>query len=176
MRALEVFTPIPVQQQQFCRIVDKFFNDLTLVYRTRNEIKKNALYKERQQDVAALLPNGNFENWLVRVAEVTQAPDGSAAVMLQLRCRAMLGSDACAKDSSNPQATIAPTSAAFRELQRVDTGSFVVVSGRMLFAATDSNAKALPAYGTYQPGTHCAAAEGGKRQDVFTTDNAAGVK
>lgn len=161
---------IPVQQQQFCRVIDKFYDDLAAVYKTRNEIKKNAVYRDRQQDVAALLPNGSFDNWLVRLVEVTQAKDGSAAVMLQLPCRAMSGSDTCAKDPSKPQAAIGVNSVAFRELQRTDTGSFVVISGRLLFAAMDTSQKALPSYATYEPGSHCTATEGGKQQEVFTSE------
>ena len=86
---------IPIQQQQFCRAIDKFHDDLAQVYKVRNDIRRNTLYRARQEDLATLLPNGVFENWLVRVIEVTQAPDGSAAVLLQPPCRVMLGSDAC---------------------------------------------------------------------------------
>ena len=50
--------------------------------------------------MATLLPRGEFENWVVQIKEVTQASDGSAAVMLQPPCRAMLGSDACQKNGS----------------------------------------------------------------------------
>jgi hypothetical protein len=72
---------VPVQQQQFCRIVDQFYDTIGKVYETHNEIKKNSLFRERQQSMAALLPRGEFSNWVVQVKEVTQAPDGSAAVM-----------------------------------------------------------------------------------------------
>jgi len=75
---------VPVQQQQFCRIVDQFYDNINKVYQTRNDIKKNSLFKERQLSMAALLPRGEFANWVVQVKEVTQAADGSAAVMLQI--------------------------------------------------------------------------------------------
>jgi hypothetical protein len=32
---------VPVQQQQFCRIVDQFYDNIDKVYQTHNDIKKN---------------------------------------------------------------------------------------------------------------------------------------
>jgi hypothetical protein len=161
---------VPVQQQQFCRIVDRFYNGLAQVYQARNDIRKNALFRDRQKDMAALLPNGAFENWVVAVREVTQAADGSAAVMLQPPCRAMLGSDACEKDPTKIHATIPTSSPLFRELERVSAGDFIVASGRILYAAQDLSEQPLPTHAMYEPGSHCSSVEGGKKQDVFVTE------
>ena len=161
---------IPIQQQQFCRIVDKFHDDLAAVSRVRNEIRRNSLYRDRQADLAALLPTGAFENWLVRVVEVTQAPDGSAAVLLQPPCRVMLGSDACRRNGSEIRATVQPGSSLYRELSRVAAGDFVAVSGTILYAQREPNSQALPQYALYQPGTHCSASDGARDQDVFVTE------
>lgn len=161
---------IPVQQQQFCRIVDQFYDDLTRAYQARNEIKKNVLYLDRKADMVTLLPGGDFENWVVQIKEVTQAPDGSAAVMLQPPCRAMLGSDTC-QPGGKIRATIPITSPLYRELGRVSAGDFVVVSGRILYAAEAANPEQpLPTYAVYQAGTHCSALDGGKQADVFVTE------
>jgi hypothetical protein len=160
---------VPVQQQQFCRIVDQFYDDLDKVYQTRNDIKKNTLFRDRQLSMAALLPHGEFSNWVVQVKEVTQAPDGSAAVMLQPPCRAMLGSDACQKNGSKIQATISPNSPLYRELGLVNAGDFIVISGKVLYAES-SDDKPLPTYAIYQAGSHCSATEGSKQEDVFVTN------
>jgi hypothetical protein len=160
---------VPVQQQQFCRIVDQFYDNIDRVYQTRNDIKKNTLFRDRQLSMAALLPHGEFSNWVVQVKEVTQAPDGSAAVMLQPPCRVMLGSDACQSSGSKVQATIPTNSPVYRELGRVSAGDFVVVSGRILYAEASEN-KPLPTYAVYQPGSHCSATQGSKQEDVFVTE------
>lgn len=160
---------VPVQQQQFCRIVDKFYDSIGSVYQAHNDIKKNSLFRDRQLSMAALLPQGAFANWVVRVKEVTQAADGSAAVMLQPPCRAMLGSDACQVNGSKIQATIQPSSPVYRELGQVSAGDFVVVSGKVLYAE-DSGEKPLPTYAVYQAGSHCSGADGSKQEDVFVTE------
>jgi hypothetical protein len=160
---------VPIQQQQFCRIVDQFHDSIDKVYQTRNDIKKNSLFRDRQLSMAALLPHGEFSNWVVQIKEVTQAPDGSAAIMLQPPCRAMLGSDACQKNGSKVQATIPPDSPLYRELSSVSAGDFVVVSGKILYAEAPSN-QPLPTYATYQAGSHCSATEGSKQEDVFVTN------
>ena len=161
---------VPVQQQQFCRIVDRFYDDLAAVYKVRNDIKKNALYKDRHQDLAALLPGGAINSWVVRVVEVTQAKDGSAAIMLQPPCRAMLGSDACVSDQKKFRATVAPGSLMYRELARINAGDFVTISGKILYAEDEGDDKPLPEYALYQPGKHCTEADGAKTQDVFVTE------
>jgi hypothetical protein len=160
---------VPVQQQQFCRIIDKFYDNIGTIYQAHNDIKKNSLFRDRQLSMAALLPQGAFSNWVVRVKEVTQAADGSAAVMLQPPCRAMLGSDACQMNGSKIQATISPSSPVYRELGQVNAGDFVVVSGRILYAE-DSGEKPLPTYAVYQAGSHCSGADGSKQEDVFVTE------
>lgn len=160
---------VPIQQQQFCRIIDQFYDRLSNVYQFRNEIKKNALYRDRQQDLASLLPDGAINSWVVRVVEVTQAADGSAAIMLQPPCRAMLGSDACASQGRKIRATIPSDSLMYRELARVNTGDFVTISGTILYAqAVDPNT-VLPDYAVYEPKNHCSSADGAQDEDVFVT-------
>ena len=61
---------VPVQQQQFCRIVDQFYDDIQTVYQTHQDIEKNTLFRDRQVSMAALLPNGEFSNWVVQVKEM----------------------------------------------------------------------------------------------------------
>jgi hypothetical protein len=160
---------VPIQQQQFCRIIDQFYDKLTNVYQFRNEIKKNALYRDRQQDLASLLPNGAINSWVVRVVEVTQASDGSAAVMLQPPCRAMLGSDACATNGRKMRATIPADSLMYRELSRVNAGDFVTISGTVLYAQAVDLDTPLPDYAVYEPKKHCSSADGAKDEDVFVT-------
>lgn len=161
---------VPVQEQQFCRIIDRFYGDLANVYRARNDIKKNALYRDRLRDLTSLLPAGSFENWVVRVIEVIQASDGSAAIVLQPPCRAMLASDACGLKASQIRATIQPDSPMFRELSRLNAGDFAIVNGTILYAQDSNPDRPLPTYALYEPGTYCSSTAGGKQEDTFVTE------
>ena len=158
-----------MQQQQFCRIVDQFYDDIQTVYQTHQDIEKNTLFRDRQRSMAALLPNGEFSNWVVQVKEMSQAADGRATVMLQPPCRVMLGSDACQGSGSKYQANIPTNSPGDRELGLVYAGDFVLVSGKIIQAEASDN-KPLPSYAVYRPGTHCSTAQGSKQQDVFVTE------
>gem|GEM_PF-5635879 len=160
---------IPIQQQQFCRIIDRFNDDITLARLVRNDVRRNNLYRERQADLSILMRNGNFENWLVRVADVTTASDGSIAILLQPPCRVMLGSDACQRNGSEIKATIKPDAPFFPELGRVSNGDFVAVSGTVLFAQQEQRGQAATQNAVYQPGTHCSGAAGAQTQDIFVT-------
>jgi hypothetical protein len=159
---------IPVQQQRFCGIVDQFHDDVQTVYQTNNDINKNTLFRDRQLSMAALLPNGEFSNWVVQVKEVTQAPDGSAAVMLQPPCRVMLGSDVCPSSGSNIQATTPTNSPLYRRFGLIHAGDFVVVSGKIFYA--EASDQPLPADAVYPAGSHCSATQGSKQEDVFVTE------
>ena len=161
---------VPVQEQQFCKIVDRFYNDIADAHKARNEIRKNILFRERLENFATLLPKGSFENWVVRIKEITEAPDGSAAVVLQPPCRAMLGSDVCKRGGAPIQATIRPETAMFRELAKLSSGDFVVVSGRILYAQNFNPNQPLPTYALFEAGSYCSAVEGGAQEDVFVTE------
>jgi len=164
---------IPVQQQQFCRIVDRFHDDLAKVYLARNELRQSALYRDRHADLAALLPKGRFENWIVRVVEVRQAPDGSGAVLFQPPCRVMFGSDICNVASKKVFGTVAPNTVLYRELEKVSAGDFIVVSGTLIYAAV-IQPEIIQAGGAsravYQTATYCSSNSAGKDQDVFVTE------
>jgi len=160
---------IPVQQNQFCRIIQRFYGDLDQVRTARNDIRQNMLYRDRQEDLSALLQNGGFANWVVRVVEVKQAPDGGAAILLQPPCRAMLGSDACHQNGSPIRGTIQPDTPLYRELAQVSSGDFVVVSGKILYAAAESSNQPLPQYAAYRSGSYCSTSEGTQQEDVFVT-------
>ena len=160
---------VPVQQQQFCRIVDQFYDDIQTVYQTHQDIEKNSLFRDRQVSMAALLPNGEFSNWVVQVKEMDQAADGRAKVMLQPPCRVMLGSDPCPGSGSKDQANIPTNSPGDRELGLVYAGDFVLVSGKIIQAEASDN-KPLPSYAVSRPGSHCSRAQGSKQQEVFVTE------
>jgi hypothetical protein len=118
---------IPVQQQQFCQIVDRYRQQLLDAIEGRNELARTSIKRERTRDLAALLPEGKFENWVLRIVQVDEVQGGSAAVVVIPPCRAKLGNALCG--ASEKDGMIGKGTAPFRELEKVVAGDFVVMSG-----------------------------------------------
>jgi hypothetical protein len=161
---------VPVQQQQFCKIIDQFFDDLDEIKASRNEIKKRIAYKDRLSDISALLPKGRFENWVVRVLEIRVLSDGSAAVTLQPPCRALIGSDMCQSRAELYSGSIKPDTPMYRELAKVSTGDFVVVSGTMVAAELDKSTSLETSKAVYQSSENCLGDDANKKQDYFISN------
>src|SRR5262249_49121597 len=126
----------PIEEQQFCKVMSKFVADMRQAESNRNEIKQNLLHKQRREDLANLIPEGDFQNWVVHAVEVRQASDGSAAVLLQLPCNVLigsyLGSYPCNVDATNFQGTIPENSPLYREFAKFDHRDFVLVGGKLV--------------------------------------------
>ena len=75
-----------IQQQQFCQLTDRFYDNLNKARKSKNEIKVNIVHKERQENLDALIPEGKISNWIFKVIKIDQVEDGSAAVVLGLQC------------------------------------------------------------------------------------------
>ncbi|MBS7803169.1 hypothetical protein KIH24_01135 [Rhizobiales bacterium TNE-4] len=160
---------VPVQQQQFCRIIDRFFDELDDISATKNEIKKRIAYRDRINDISALLPKGRFENWVVRVLGIKLLKDGSAAVILQPPCRAVIGTDMCLNNSDVISGAVKADSSMYRELAKVSAGDFVVVSGSIVAVESDSSNTAQTIPALYEPGKNCADSDIVKKQDYFVS-------
>ena len=115
----------------------------------------------------ALLPKGGFDNWVVQVKRITQAPDGSAAIALQPPCRAMLASDVCTKSDYPIRGLVPPSSPLFREISKLNTGDFVLVSGKLIYADPIDGRDEAPAYGIYQSGSYYSGES--QDEDLFVT-------
>ena len=90
---------IPIQQKQFCDLKNRFLSNLYNAYFSRNEIKINMVKKQRQEDLDALFPERNFNNWIVKVVSVKQVKspsykdtDGDVAAVFELPCGTQIGS------------------------------------------------------------------------------------
>jgi len=131
---------LTIQQQQFCQLTDRFYNNLNRARVSKNEIKVNMVHKERQENLDALIPRGKINNWIFKVVKIDQVEDGSAAVVLGLQCRSFVGSGQTidikrgmsSKDKKEWRATIPYNDRRFRELAKLDQGQFIVGSGTML--------------------------------------------
>lgn len=161
---------IPIQQQQFCLIVQQFYPDLVKIEQIKNDIRRNTLYRDRQKDLETLLPRGRFDNWVLRVKEVKQDEDGNASILLQAPCKVMFGSDSCPKTRSKVRATIQKDTSMFRELAKLGRDDFVVASGAITLLSHEDQKQELPQYAIYRPGEYCAENDSDKRLEVFVAE------
>jgi hypothetical protein len=127
---------IEIQQRQFCTLTDAFFQKLQEAKETKNEIRVNLVFMERQEDLDALIPKGKFANWIFEVVKIDQVPDGSAAVILKLQCDTTVGSGYLEKlvaaGEDGWRATIPYNDRRYRELAKLSAGQFVTASGQFL--------------------------------------------
>ena len=130
---------ISIQQQQFCSLTEKFYAELKEARDTNNDIKVNNVFKDRQDDLDALVPQGKFNNWIFEVVRIEQVPDGSAAVVVKTQCDTLVGSGYLPTrrsflddDNKTWRATIPYEDRRFRELAKLSSGQFVTGSGALL--------------------------------------------
>ena len=128
---------IPIQQKQFCDLKNRFLSNLYDAYFSRNEIKINMVKKQRQEDLDALFPERNFNNWIVKVVSVKQVKspsfkdtDGDVAAVFELPCGTQIGSGEFTYDKGTRWgATIDYGSRQYREVAKLSTGEFAIISG-----------------------------------------------
>jgi hypothetical protein len=153
---------LTIQQQQFCQLTDRFYNNLNIARKSKNEIKVNMVHKERQENLDALIPQGNINNWIFKVIKIDQVEDGSAAVVLGLQCKSYVGSGQTIdikrgmsrKDKKEWRATIPYDDRRFRELAKLDQGQFIVGSGTMLEINAYKPGQKETFYASQQIGEH----------------------
>jgi hypothetical protein len=158
----ELEDDLTIQQQQFCQLTDRFYNDLNTARKSKNEIKVNMVHKERQENLDALIPQGNINNWIFKVIKIDQVEDGSAAVVLGLQCKSYVGSGQTIdiksgmskKDKKQWRATIPYNDRRFRELAKLDQGQFIVGSGTMLEINAYKPGQKETFYASQQIGEH----------------------
>jgi|MDTG01.2.fsa_nt_gb hypothetical protein len=131
----------PIQQRQFCDLTNRHVDDLAEATASRNEIKVNMTKKKRQLDLDGLLPEGAFNDWIVKVVSVKQvvAPkdssvDGDAAIVLELWCGTQIGTGQLKVPDGKDVwgATINYDSREYREVSKLSSGDFAVVSGKFM--------------------------------------------
>ena len=161
---------IPIQQQQFCRMINQYRVELDAVELTQNEIKKNELFKARQLDIANLLPKGELSNWIVRVKEIKQAKNGDAEISVSLPCLAMMGSNTCNLNPEMYQGTIKQDSLMYREIAKLSANQFVALSAKLLFAVDPDTKKPGPEFAKIQPGVQCSGSEKDKNNQLRSVE------
>ena len=131
---------ITIQQKQFCDLKNNHVVNLYKAINSRNEIKINRIKKQRQEDLDALLPTGKFKNWIVKLVSIKQVKspqdqntDGDAAAVFELSCGSQIGSGSFLIDGKvNWGATIKYNSRQYREVSKLSSGQFAIISGTFL--------------------------------------------
>ena len=174
----ELEDDLTIQQQQFCQLTDRFYDNLNKARKSKNEIKVNMVHKERQENLDALIPQGNINNWIFKVIKIDQVEDGSAAVVLGLQCRSYVGSGQTIdiksgmtkKDKKQWRATIPYNDRRFRELAKLDQGQFMVGSGTMLEINAYKPGQKETFYASQQVGEHPLTKGLNLEGELFITD------
>jgi hypothetical protein len=151
---------VPFQQQQFCRITENFRQEIEDARIQKNQIKENVAFRTREQRLTALLPEGNFSNWIVRAVSVKQASDGSAAVLFELPCDVIIGSNACSQNAKSFLGTIPENSRLYVELATISVGDFLGVSGSFNFVdekAACQKGRSVASFRAMAADSHCEA-------------------
>ena len=167
-----------IQQQQFCQLTDRFYDNLNKARKSKNEIKVNIVHKERQENLDALIPEGKISNWIFKVIKIDQVEDGSAAVVLGLQCKSYVGSGQTIdikkgmskKDKKQWRATIPYNDRRFRELAKLDQGQFIVGSGTMLEINAYKPGQKETFYASQQIGEHPLTKGLNLEGELFITD------
>ena len=131
---------ITIQQKQFCDLKNNHVVNLYNAFDSRNEIKINKVKKQRQEDLDALLPGGKFENWIVKLVSIKQVnspqnerTDGDSAAVFELSCGSQIGSGTFLIDGKLTWgATIKYNSRQYREVSKLSSGQFAIISGTFL--------------------------------------------
>lgn len=115
---------------------------------SKNQIKQNQVNIDRGQDLLALMPEGEFTNWLVQVEKVYVVANGDAAYDMRLQCGVSIGSG---QNSAGEQyvATAPKNSLIYNQLSAVSAGDFILVDGRLIKFSEINGNDGWPIFATY---------------------------
>jgi len=122
---------IPVRQKAFCNLMNQYETKAQDAEESRNQIRQNQVEEDRGQDLLALIPDGQFENWLVEVRDVVVIPNGDAAYEMRLQCGVLLGSGKTA-EGQQYAATAKKGSVTYNQLAGVSAGDFILINGGLI--------------------------------------------
>ena len=122
---------IPVRQKAFCNLMNQYELKAQDAEESRNQIRQNKVNEDRGQDLLALMPDGEFNNWLVEVREVVVVPNGDAAYEMRLQCGVTIGSGKLAKGQEYA-ATAPKGSVIYNQLAGTGAGDFILVNGKLI--------------------------------------------
>lgn len=169
---------LSIQQKQFCALTERFKDELEEARASKNDIKINMVFKNRQDDLDALMPAGRFSNWVFKIVKIEQVEDGSAAVVAQLECETLVGSGYLPdkksgffeSDTKSWRATIPYNDRRYRELAKLSAGQFVAGSGALLEVGAYKPGQPETFYASMPVGDHPIVSKLGYKGELFVAD------
>ena len=149
----DVEMSLSLQQQRFCDILSNFRKDFSRSLNSSNQIKVNRTIMDRDENIDALLPKGQFDNWLGKIVEIYQTSELDAGYTIELQCGARFSTGQIDVDGKKKWVATAPQgSRIFNQLADLSKGQFVMVSGSMIKYADISEQTQTASYITKYEG------------------------
>lgn len=126
---------LAVQQVRFCQILLNYQEEAVSAADSRNQLRQNMVATNRDNDIAALLPSGNYKDWVAKVVEIYATPTGDAAFVLRLPCDVTFGSGQLPEigDTDGEYAATAEVGGIiYNQLAQLAEGDTVLISGKIL--------------------------------------------
>lgn len=126
---------LAVQQVRFCQILLNYEEEAENAAESRNQLRQNLVATNRDNDIAALLPNGNYKDWVAKVVEIYATPSGDAAFVLRLPCDVTFGSGQLPQEGGSDgeyAATAEFGGIIYNQLAQLAEGDTVLISGKIL--------------------------------------------
>lgn len=163
---------IPIQETEFCHVVENFEHDSAKLEQARNDIKMNELAKQFRRDLDSLFHGGDINSWLGYVIEVKQVEEGSVAVILKAPCDVFIGSylgPNCQKPG-NFEGIIKEDSPLYRELSKFEYRDIVLFGGNLPATQDPSGLKSVTQYKYFLPDQRCIHTDNGDTGMLFVSD------
>ena len=119
----KIMESIDVKEAAFCSVLDSYSVRIKEAVASKNAIRERRVYDKQAMDVKALMPTGEFNDWIMQVDSIEVDKAMNATLRATLPCHKMIvGME------------IPPTnSLAYEQLADVGEGDFVLVSGQLSF-------------------------------------------
>ena len=133
---------LAVQQVRFCQILLNYEEEAENAAESRNQLRQNLVATNRDNDISALLPSGNYKDWVAKVVEIYATPSGDAAFVLRLPCDVTFGSGQLPQGGGTDgeyAATAEFGGIIYNQLAQLAEGDTVLISGKILTYADIGN-------------------------------------
>ena len=118
-----IMESIDVKEAAFCRVLDSYTQQIGEAEASKNDIRVRRVYDKQVMDIKALIPTGEFQDWIIKVQSITLDSLLNATLKATLPCHKTIFGLA-----------IPPTNTmAYEQLADVGRGDYVLVSGTLNF-------------------------------------------
>ena len=119
----KIMESIDVKEAAFCRVLNSYSVRIDEALASENAIRVKRVRDKQVLDVEALMPTGEFNDWIIRVDSIKVDAAMNATLRASLPCHKMIVG-----------LQIPPTnSVTYEQLADVGKGDYVLVSGQLSF-------------------------------------------